>query len=191
MNKFFVLLFLLFAISMYSAEDYIKNNSTSFYLGLRNINEFGFNNFIGFQTAVQDSKAVWLEFGINSNNVKFDKKTDEGTTLNIYQLGIGFTYYVFQKSAVAAYVAPEFSLGIAYEETLSNEEVSTIKYDAGLNFGLEWWALESISLRASTFIGYTGTNTSKTAKPQNIEVYSWSFGILADTKSKFLISFYF
>ena len=185
-----ILIVIMISQNIYAGESKIRAKSMSLYLGLRNINEFGFDNFIGFQTVVQDSKAVWLEFGINSQNVKFDE-TDESTSLNAYHLGIGITYYLFHKNSVAAYISPEFSIGIANQKLANNEEIEIINYNGGLNIGLEWWALDNISLRASTFIGYSATDSTKSSKPKNIEVNSYDFGILANTKSKFLLSIYF
>ncbi len=194
MKKHFVYLMFLFgflnAVDSISAEPNIKAGSMSLYAGLTNINEFGFDNFIGFQFFGDDGNASWFELGLNSKNLEYIPSS-ETSTLNNFSIAFGFSYFVFQNSSISAYFSPELGIGVGYEEFPTGDEINSINFDGGLNFGIEWWALSNISFRASTFLGYTYNSSTKSINSKSTEVNSWNFGIMGDTKSKFIISFNF
>lgn len=194
MKKFsfycFLAMMLVGTIVLNAAEPQTKQGSKALFFGLNGLSEIGFDNsVIGAQYVFQDNMAIWADLGFKSKTEKPSENAQE-TTHSMVEISAGFLNYIFQKGPVAMYYSPQ--LGVAFgSDEQGSAKTSTNEFSVGVSLGAEWWMFDGISLTATTFIGYNTLKTTNESGSNKVEATTNSFGILGDTKSKFLISFYF
>ena len=191
--KFFAIsiLILLFVSTAHSVEPKINQGWKSIYFSIKGLDDIGFDNStFGFQYIFQDKWATWAELGFTNESNKPSENAQEIVN-NKFHFLTGVLYYAYQNASLATYISPQLGYSIGVNENTSAKITST-DIIAGFSIGVEWWIFENVSIAASTLFGYIGT-TEETSNGSQVINKSTStrLGILGNSNSKFLISFYF
>jgi len=191
--KFYIMITLLaltVSSKAFGSEPKTKDGSKSIYFSLKGLDEIGFDNStFGAQYIFKDYWGIWGEIGLNSETSKANESAQE-QTMSKYNIAAGILNYAFQNGSVAAYYSPQFGIALGGNEAGSTK-VSSTDITIGVSIGVEWWMFDNVSLAASTLFGYV-SSVEKTEQGSIIsEATRSKFGILGNSNSKFLISFYF
>jgi len=149
------------------------------------------NTWLGVQYLLFNKGGVGMDFCFSYDREKLDDD-DEPESNSGFGLDAFLIYYPVQKGSVALWVSPDLGLYFSGQKDKDIDmKCTSTDLWMGASLGVEWWLFDQVSLSASNWVGleyYVENNDINNVKTKPKD---FSIGLLGNSSSKFIISFYF
>lgn len=187
-----LLVLVILSTTAFAGTPLTKQGSKSLFFNFNGLSNLSVDNTsLGGQYIFADNMAIWADISLGFKTSKASE-TAKDVKDNAIGFDIGFLYYVFEKGPVAMYISPQFGFSTAKNEDDNTKITNTSNYfDAGVSFGVEWWAFDNVSFGASTFLGFESTTDKTENGDVETEATSSNIGILGSSTGTIFIAFHF